>query len=321
MTEEVKATKRDGDIINSVLQGQGVFLTLRIGLYRAEKSLTPAEVGLADMPRGLVTAGHLTLLPSKICPELAELRTLENKARGEVENSTFIFHGLGRFLPGRVQDEFNAHMDDYEQRFWDLVERFSNRYEEYKKVSADFWREQAVDAGFPDPDHIEQLVFRAFLPKETMLKRFKFSLMRFRFPEPAVEAHKAALDAFDEQAKEFVEGTMALLRNEAATVLDEMSVAVASGKWNQRTLNRLPALLERVRNMQLVDDPEFTALLEEASERLTKHSAKDLKAGGEMDLALRKLQNGLSEMKGRFEDLAKQDVDIITFGAGRALDI
>jgi hypothetical protein len=292
--------------IVELIKGGGCFVSTRIGLYRANKRLTADELQLGDLPEKLVSMGSLKLLPDDICPEMKCIRSIENRVNALVNLRTFEFEGFGRYLKNESSSAFAEELEELRKEFDGVVDVFVENYLEYIQASVDFWGGYADEFGI-QKKAFEEAIRESFIPAYKLREKFKFVVTYLQIPDPAREAWKNCEEEYTALSQEFVEMTMRQLRHEAVTAMNEMANSIATDKWNQKTLNKLPKMIERIKQMQIVEDVELTSRIEAFEKEFVTMEAKGYKAE-EGEEALARLRTGLSSAVTELKELAEADL-------------
>ncbi len=289
-----------------MIKGGGCFVNTRLSLYRANKRLTKEELKLESLPEKLVTMGALKLLPDEICPEMKLIKQIENKVNAIVNLRTFEFEGFGRYLKNSNADSFAAEIEQLRVEFNQRVQEFEEHYEEYIERSVEFWGKHA---GALDlyPSAFKQTVREAFIPRHALRDKFKFTVTYLEIPNPAKDAWKNCETEYKALSADFLETTMRQLRAEACTAMEDIAASIESGAWNQKTLNKLPKMLERIEQMQIVPDEQLKQRIEDFKREFVTMEAKDYKAENGA-AALSRLRTGLTAAVGELREMAEADL-------------
>ena len=100
---------------------------------------------------------------------------------------------------------------------------------------------------------------------------------------------------------------MASLREQTATLCEEMLASIGNGKTDgvhQKTLNRLINFIEQFKQLNFANDTEMERHLENARQELLGRTAVEYRDSAH---AQRKLRQGLSALADKARELAQQD--------------
>jgi len=289
-----------------MIKGGGCFVSTRLGLYRANKRLTAEELGIEELPKKVISLGSMKLLPDEICPEMKIVRSIENRVNGLVNLRTFEFEGFGRYLKNVNSEVFATELEELREEFNQVVDLFEQNYHSYISASVDFWGEHADSLSIPR-FKLEEAVRDSFIPPHELRSKFKFLVTYLQIPDPAKDAWKNAEVEYQELSQTFLEETMRQLRYEAVKAMEDMAAAISAEKWSQKTLNKIPKMLERIEQMQLVEDDELADSISRFRDQFITMEAKDFKKEDGAE-ALTKLQEGLASATGELKELAQQDM-------------
>ena len=303
-----------------IIQDGGVFVSTKVSLYRARRKWDNEELGLRRIPSKLGSAGSINLLPPEICPQYERLKQIEGAVNNLVALHTFEMEGIGKFMKVENFSDFNNELIKLKQEFALIVNEFVTHYQEYIEASINMWRELA-DKFNMQPDEMEYKVREAFPPSFVIPDKFKLEVRYYKLPAPATDVWQDALEEQKQMAQEFVEATMRQLRSETADMMNQIQDAVTNGKWNQKTLNRVTKMLDRIKRMQLAEDRELTDSIEEFKQEYLSTPAKEYKNNEEM---FRQLGEGIKGAVQKLNELADEDLnpDILkNTASNRALNI
>ena len=105
----------------------------------------------------------------------------------------------------------------------------------------------------------------------------------------------------------FVAECVATLREQTATLCEEMLQSISDGKTDgvhQKTLNRLTRFIDQFQQMNFANDVEMAAQLEKVRGELLTRTAAEYRDSAH---AQRKLRSGLSALAGKARELAQAD--------------
>lgn len=290
-----------------LLKDGGCFVNTRVGLYRGNKKLTAEELGIdGELPPKLVSFGNVKLLPDDICEEMKLIRSIENKVNGLVNIHTFEFEGFGRYIKNSEIEIFSSQIEELRSEFEGVVGVFEINYPDYIERSVEYWGDYADTFGI-ECSLWKKAIRDSFIPVERLREKFKYVVTYLQMPSPAKDAWVNCESEAQALSEEFLETTMRQLRHETFVALDDMASAIASGKWNQKTLNRLPKIIERIENMQLIPDDDLMDKITSFKDNFVTMEAKDYKTeDGEEKLL--DLQKGLRKTVKDLREMADADM-------------
>ena len=297
-----------------LVKGGGMFVNTKVGMYRATKKLTADELGIGQMPKEALSLGTMKLLPESICPELKYIRQIESKVNSLVNLHTFPFEGLGNYLKNSKSEEFAIELKELKREFYDAVEIFMDAYDQRMIDSQEYWGEKASALRI-DKYALQSAVANTFLLPSQVREKFKFIVTYVKMPSPATEAWENAEAEFQELSADFVKLSIQQLREEAYTAMSAMGESMASGKWNQKTLNKASKILDRIQDMQLVEDDELVSKIKKFKADFLNIEAKDYKDDTN---AFAELRDGIRTAT---EDLKQMAVDDVQEVVNRQFDI
>jgi hypothetical protein len=121
------------------------------------------------------------------------------------------------------------------------------------------------------------------------------------------QAAQAAGTKIRGDVENFVAECVATLREQTATLCEEMLQSISDGKTDgvhQKTLNRLTRFIDQFQQMNFANDVEMAAQLEKVRGELLTRSAAEYRDSAH---AQRKLRSGLSALAGKARELAQTD--------------
>jgi hypothetical protein len=304
------------------LTREGVLISVSVRFWRAAKKLQAADLGLDpdDVAERLISLGHKRLLPKDA---LAAFALIESRAHALVEASSFPFmNGIARYLPNARLSDVTHRLAQLEAEFNGARTDFAAEYARLRTEAIREWHE-AASRLVRDPDRVVATINAAF-PKPDRLDRyfsFNVSLFQVRAPEALetelitasdqqaiLEARRqASVDAkakIAEGVEAFVQDAVASLREQTATLCDEMLASMREGKTHQRTLNRLVDFIDRFKQLNFAGDRDLEARLEEVRKQFLTRTAETYR---DSDSARRKLDAGIRGLAEEARRLARSD--------------
>ena len=266
---------------------------------------------------------------------LAGFALIESRAHALVDASTFPFmNGLARFLPNRKLGEVTRRLGELEAEFREARSAFASKYAGLREQALDEWREQAQRLS-SDPDKVVASVSAAFPAPDRLDRHFGFntSLFQIRLPE-ALDAElvtagdrqelmrareQAAQEArrrIGEGVESFVGDCVTSLRQQTATLCDEMLEAFRTGKSgvHQRTLNRLTEFIDNFRALNFANDAELDRRLTEVRQRFLNTTAETYRDDAQARV---RMTEGIRNLASAARELAQSDTKAVVEGFGR----
>jgi len=308
----------------NVLTREGVLIKVSVRFWRGTKKLKPEDIGLdpGDLSDRLISLGHKRLLPKEA---LSGLALVEGRAHALVEANTFPFlNGLAHFLPNAKLGEVTEKLKELEGDFWKARDQFLNDYRKLREDASKEWRTLAGRLA-PDPERLVSVIEASFPGPGVMNRFFGFDLQLFQISAPerlgmdlaelgdheAVmtarrEAAAAASRKIREDAEAFVADCVATLREQTATLCDEMLASIRTSETgvHQKTLNRLVHFLDRFKAMNFANDGEMEQRLQEVRAELLSRTAEEYRNSS---YARNQLTQGLRNLSQHARELAQAD--------------
>ena len=314
------------DHLLAALSREGVLIDVSVRYWRASKKLKAEDLGLdpEDVSDRLISLGHKKLLPREA---LAPLALIESRAHAQMEAATFPFlGGIAHFLPNAKLATVTAKLDSLKADFAVEQARFIERYCELRADAArDWW--QAARKLVSDPDRLVASIEASFPQAEHISRFFSFETQLFQVSVPegisqcelvAAGDQAAIVEARDSAAREaagkiragtemFLAECVATLRQETATLCEEMLASMTGGKTgavHQKTLNRLIRFIDEFKQLNFAGDAEMAEQLERVRKEFLSCTAEEYrgdKRAGE------RLTTGLARLRDTARELARQD--------------
>ena len=312
----------------------GVLISLRVRYWRAHKMLKPEDVGMAptDVNRDLVSLGHKKLIP----PEYIQpFSLIEGRARAAIENATFSFMGVGRFLPNRRLPETQAVLRNLKEKFAEEYAKFHNQFDKMRTEALALWRENAPKLS-DTPEALVAAVAASYPEASALRRHYEFEWQTYQVAPPEnVDAQLLSdADALEiaearNRVVEDARGKMAMgverslqeivtqMREQTATMVTEVLETMRTGSTNgvhQKTLDRMRNFINWYRSMNFMDDQQLTAQLNSLEQQFLSRTADDYRHD---EKSLADLTTGLTAMRDHARHLVESDVhDVIArFGA------
>ena len=307
-----------------VLTREGVLINVSVRYWRAAKKLQAQDLGLDpdDVAERLISLGHKRLLPKDA---LAPFALVESRAHALVEASSFPFlNGVARYLPNTKLAEVTTRLRELESEFRAARTEFDSRYVRLRASAVQEWHEAASKL-VQDPERVVATIQAAFPLADKLDRYFGFNVSLFQISAPEnLEAElitagdqqaimaarrQAAADAkakIAEGVETFVQDAVASLREQTATLCDEMLASMEDGKTgvHQRTLNRLVAFIDRFKALNFAGDRDLEDRLDEVRRQFLTRTAEEYR---DNDSARRRLDTGIRNLADEARRLARSD--------------
>lgn len=317
-----------GNHLLDALTREGVLISLNIRFWRATKKLQAQDLGLDpdDVTRRLISLGHKKLLPREA---LGAFALIESRAHALVTENTFPFlNGLARFLPNPQLASVQQRLERLHREFEAEKTRFRERYATLREEALSEWREAARRLS-RDPARIMAGIEDAYPAANRLDGYFLFAVNLFQVRAPErleaqlIEAgdQQAIIAAREHAARQanerieagvdtFVRDCVADLREQTATLCDEMLESMRTGKTgvHQRTLNRLIGFIDHFKSLNFAGDRELEARLEEVRRQFLNRDAESYRDDAR---ARRRLNRGIANLADAARELAREDTQDI----------
>ncbi|MBI5252621.1 MAG: hypothetical protein HY912_24255 [Desulfomonile tiedjei] len=276
-----------------------------------------------DVSERLVNLGQKRLLPKET---LAPLTLIEGRVHSLVEDNTFPFlNGLAHFLPNSRLQEVTTKLDVMRKEFEQAREVFLKDYGQHRHAAQREWEEMAHKLS-QDPAWLLEAIVESFPPVNKLERSFVFDVQLFQISLPqtlsreivTVTQQQAVITARQQAAQQasvkmrsdleqFIGDCVANLREQTATLCEEMLVSISNGKTDgvhQKTLNRLVNFIDQFKQMNFVGDDVMEQRLEQVRKELLGRSAEEYRGN---QSAQQRLRSGLSALGSYARSLAKAD--------------
>jgi hypothetical protein len=305
-----------------VLTREGVLINVSVRFWRGTKKLKPEDIGLdpGDLSDRLISLGHKRLLPKEA---LSGLSLVESRAHALVEANTFPFlNGLAHFLPNTKLADVTERLRDLEREFWQARDQFLSDYNRLREAASREWRTLAEKLA-PDPDRLVAVIEASFPGVGTINRFFGFDTQLFQISAPErlgldlvalgdqetlINARREAAEAAGRKIREdtqgFVADCIATLREQTATLCEEMLESIRSCDTgvHQKTLNRLVKFIDQFKAMNFANDVEMEQQLQRVREELLSRTAEEYRNSS---FAQQQLTQGLRNLSQHARELAK----------------
>ena len=307
----------------NVLTREGVLINVSVRFWRGCKKLRAEDLGLQSdaVSARLISLGHKRLLPKEATATLA---LIEGRAHSLIDANTFPFlNGLGHFLPNARLAEITEKLRTLESDFWSAKAEFVSHYSRHRQSAIEEWQTLAEKLA-SDPARLVATITNAF--PITLGKHFGFDTTLFQIAVPEhltadlvtmteqeqiftarQQAAQAAGAKIRGDVQKFVSECVTSLREQTATLCEEMLASISSGKTDgvhQKTLNRLTRFIDQFQQMNFANDREMASQLEQVRGQLLRRTATEYR---ESHSAEHSLRQGLSALAGKARELAQAD--------------
>jgi len=265
----------------------GNLVDINVSMWTAKKLLTPEDLGLAQTDiSSAFTLGNKSLIPANV---IAELRSLENKARSILIEHSFTFtFGGARFIPKKRFIEFVDAIDKIIALFDAKADDLAKNYMDYRRdmrseyVTAAheaFNRATSLCVGFDitEDDFVNRFLERieqSYPKAEEIRKKFhmEYSVFQVALPDISQASYEDILDengkikimqdayqkSLYNKVNSFVESSTNELRSKATEVLTRFSNGLGEGKRiNEGSLNSIKKMIDTYEKMDFIGDKIF----------------------------------------------------------------
>jgi hypothetical protein len=254
----------------SNLWRKGVLVQIQGGVWSMETRLTADDLnmGVNQIP-GFATLGKKRLLDPKYKNQFLNI---VGKARAAAERLGFGFVLTGSyFVPFGNFDRLKEVIDKQQNTFDSMVDRFINGYTErraeFLEKYAEHW--EKLDPYYPSPEYV----------------RSKFS-MKAIYYVASMSGSLSGADGADDMYLQWAMDSMNGLRLEARDVADTIRKATDDGKLDGRTMRRVQTLIDRLENMDMLEDTTLRNAALALAEDATAGNADALtKAATDVDMS------------------------------------
>ena len=319
----------------------GSLVDLDISFWRGQRKLLPEDLCLSLGPAGekVFSLGRKRLVPPE---KLVGFQRLEHSARKAVEEASLPFPITGaRFIPTDKVADLEAGLQALRSEFEDQARQFAFEYPEIRDMvrptlidaASEVWESIArngtsredferaflarIEAAYPDPRDLGRkfrFVWRFFAitaPKNGTL-----------VPETAIEAterarvrdeiRRRAVTSEEREVREAISGMAKDLRSQLMGSISFVLEKVSRGeKINERSLNSLRRVCERVRGLNFLGDESLDKALQELDRSLVGVSAKEIR---DTDAVRSQVATAFSGVAAEIKTLAEADVESMAEG-------
>lgn len=232
MTSSLNSTATQG------LWRKGILVQIQAKMWSMETRLTADDLNLVsgEIP-GFATLGKKKLLDSK---HKNDFLSVIGKARSGAERFGFPFVLTGSyFVPFGNFDRLKELLDGQQKAFYRKVDSFVERYSEHR---ADYlerfsqYREK-LEAYYPEPEFV----------------RSKFTMNAIYYVA-SMSGVISDIGDSDDVYLQWAVNSMNGLRSEARDVADVIRKANSNGILDGRTMRRVQTLIDRLQNMDMLED-------------------------------------------------------------------
>ena len=318
----------------------GVLVDVDVSFWSGSKVLQPEDLGLKK--EEVTDAFHLgkkMLVPQEV---IRAFRSIESKARREVESSSFRFpFGNARFVPKKRFPKVLKTLQELEAQYNkladDLIENYSKYRQEmlpvYQKAAEEAYMRQTPETMQFGPDYdrdkeketyilnfLERI--NGFYPvAESLRDKFSLSWNVYEIAIPRMKEADANRVALKEEQKQiaaedykaqihgkisdFVDEVAKALRQETAELCNHIVTNMSNGMVVKgKTVNSLKSFIERFRDLNFVGDLEVEQQLDEIQkEYLDKFSNEQIKDDMEIQATLKRKLGTLAASAGKVTDV------------------
>ena len=217
---------------------KGILCQVQGGVWSMEARLTAEDLNLgsAQVP-GFAALGTKRLLYAK---HKNEFLNIIGKARSAAERYGFNFVLTGSyFVPFTNFDKLKAVVERQKAVFYSrvdsFIESYTERRAEYLEKYAEYW--DKLEPYYPDPEIV----------------RSKFNMNAIYYVASMSDIISDADNSDDVYLKWAVD-SMNGLRSEARDVADVIRKATSNGNLDGRTMRRVQTLIDRLQNMDMLED-------------------------------------------------------------------
>ena len=217
---------------------KGVLVQIQGGVWSMETRLTADDLNMGrNQIPGFATLGKKRLLDPKYKNQFLNI---VGKARAAAERLGFGFVLTGSyFVPFGNFDRLKEVIDKQQRNFDGLVDRFINSYTDRRAEFLEQYQEhwEKLDPYYPSPEYV----------------RSKFS-MRAIYYVASMSGTVSGEDGADDMYVQWAMDSMNGLRSEAREVADTIRKSVVDGNLDGRTMRRVQTLIDRLENMDMLED-------------------------------------------------------------------
>jgi len=302
---------------------RGVLVATSVRYWRGCKRLTPEDLGLdpAHVSERLFQLGQKRLIPRD---SLQAFALIESRVQATVENSSFSFLGLGRFVPNPRLADMTDRLEKLRDEFREATLDFVAGYGPLRDQALVEWREAASHMN-GSAERLLATIEAAFPPSIDLAKRFGFETRLFQIAAPdnirlevaeGVEQLEVAEDRrriADDASRRlqadldgFLRESIASLREETGRLASEVLATIdgSDSGVHQRTLNRLSTFIDSFRSLNFAGDQQLEQTLERFRRDLLTRSAEDYR---NQPGAMASLTEGLNRLRENAVQLARSD--------------
>lgn len=269
----------------------GNLVDINVSMWTGQKLLTPEDLGLKSTDiSSAFSLGKKSLIPSNV---IAELRSIENKARHVlIENSFAFTFGGARFVPKKTFIKFAEEMEKYIEKFNYLADDLAANYNQYRldmrteyiaAAREAYARNKTLTKGFDvtEDEFINNFIDRiekSYPKVEDIRKKFhmEYNVFQVALPDVSQASYEDLLEeggkvkmmqdayqkALYKKVNSFVDTCASELRGKATAVLTRFSEALATDKRiNEASLSSIKNMIEEYERMNFVGDDTFLSYL------------------------------------------------------------
>jgi len=209
----------------------------------------------------------------------------------------------------------------------EAMEKYLEHYDELCEESVAFWRSKS-DVYKISPDQMEQAVRASFPSRSKLRDSFRFDVRYFDMVAPEFLGQANSIDALEkaevieacnkvaqeaghklqEEVDGFIMEVATDLENKTRSALKSLQESIASGKWNQKSINSVLKFAEGFKEINFINHTDLQTFMDEFKQQLEGYTAQDVK--NDEGLAT-SLDNFLGESMNFLENLAEADKSAI----------
>lgn len=267
-------------ILDKIFRKGGIF-KLSVGGWGARKKLRRQDLGLKkeDVPEEIVTLGQKRLIKKSA---MAEIKSIENKGRSLVEGNSHESWVTGlRFMTMESVKKIKPELDELRKKYFEAVDAFVKQYPDLREaMMKEFpeWAEKLAPL-YPTAEAVK----KSFYWTEDF---FEITLAR-KEAEILAEAEVAIQEELAKKLNGFINATVkdtrALFLEELQAVKDKID---KGDKVHGKTVKKIQEMIEQAKQMDMVGDQEFLAMLDKFKTVWDKDKLNDeaLKAQAQKEL-------------------------------------
>ena len=243
----------------SVLWKKGILVQIKGSVWSMEAKLEARDIGkeTSEIPE-FVSLGKKKLFSDE---QKSRFTRILGRSRATAERYGFAFPITGSFfVPFKNFDTLKAVLDSQGEKFYSAVDAFIEGYEERREEFLAQHEEHRtkLEEHYPDP--------------ETIRRKFGYAVM---FYATSMAPSTNGTQSGDELYLQFVMDSVNSLRGDAREVASSIKDTLKEGKFDGRTERQVQTLIDKLTNMDLIEDSDlknaaFRMAVEPTSENADK---------------------------------------------------